>query len=323
MNETTQIQKSNETTVVPSLPGLHHVTAFASDPQRNVDFYAGTLGLRLVKVTVNFDAPGTYHFYYGDGSGNPGSVITFFPWPNAYRGAIGDGQAVATAFDVPEGSLEFWQARLGAGETETRLGQRLLRVEDPDGLRLELIESEGSRKGWADGPVPEEHAIRGFHSVTLQVAREETGTLLTDGLGWTETEGERDRRRFRGAGDHAAIIDLVPATGSRGLDGVGTVHHVAFRTPDDESQAAWLKSLREKGINATPVQDRQYFHSIYFREPSGVLYEIATDVPGFDADEPLESLGTTFRLPSWLEPHREKIERAVPPIRTPQGVQLP
>jgi glyoxalase family protein len=306
--------------------GIHHVTAIAGEPQRNVDFYVGLLGLRMVKKTVNFDDPGTYHLYYGDGAGTPGSIMTFFPWVGAPQGRIGVGQLTVTSFSVPAASLGYWMERLvEAGvrfeKPEDRFGETVLRFPDPDGLRLELVAAgEDDREGWTDGPTPAEHSIRGFHHVTLAVvdpsrtARLMTGTLCFRQIG--EAEG---RRRYEaGEGGPGNTVDVADGTGFvRGTMGVGTVHHVAFRVPDDESQLELREEIAALGYNVTPVLDRNYFRSIYFREPGGVLFEIATDPPGFAADEEPEHLGESLKLPPWLEARRERLEEVLPSLQIP------
>jgi glyoxalase family protein len=305
------------------LAGIHHITAIAGDAQRNLDFYTGLLGLRLVKRTVNFDDPGTYHLYFGDERGRPGTILTFFPWPGVPRGRPGTGEVSATSFAVPAGSLEFWAQRLASADAATRSATRfdepMLMFEDPDGLRVELIESSGFAGSHVARGVPARYAITGFHSATLELrARERTETLLTATLGLMPTGEENGRRRFRTLGTGAgSIVDTIETPGvGRGELGGGTVHHIAWRTRDDATQAEWLERLPRVGLNVTPVQDRQYFHSIYFREPGGVLFEIATDPPGFAIDEPLEHLGEALKLPPWLEPMRPSIERALPPLET-------
>ncbi|EYB68271.1 phospholipase/carboxylesterase [Deinococcus phoenicis] len=306
--------------------GLHHVTVMASDPQRNIDFYSQTLGQRLVKVTVNFDDPGTYHFYYGDLTGQPGTVMTHFPWPDAAKGVRGNGEVVATAYSAPRTSEGYWKARLeGQGVTFAegeRFGDRVLTFEDPDGTWVELVFEDGQPvQPWPGSPVPAEHALRGFHSVTAWVR--DTGPvrdLLVGQLGFTEAGREPDaegmRTRFRGSGDGVGLfVDVVERPGQpRGSFGAGSIHHVALRTRDDAEQAAYLTGLGEAGYRPTPVQDRQYFHSIYFREPNGVLFEIATDAPGFVGDEPVGELGKHLQLPEWFEPRRATIEAHVPKI---------
>ncbi|MCP2015776.1 glyoxalase family protein [Deinococcus sp. HSC-46F16] len=306
--------------------GLHHVTVMASDPQRNIDFYSQTLGQRLVKVTVNFDDPGTYHLYYGDLTGQPGTIMTHFPWPGAKKGVRGNGEVVATAYSAPRGSEGYWEARLReqgfAPIRSERFGQSVLTVDDPDGTWVELVfEDGGAVQPWPASPVPAEHELRGFHSVTAWVR--DTGAvreLLVGHLGFTEAGSEPDpegtRTRFRGSGDGVGLyVDVVERPGKpRGTFGAGSIHHVALRTRDDAEQEAYLTGLTEVGYRPTPVQDRQYFHSIYFREPNGVLFEIATDAPGFPDDEAVEELGKHLKLPAWYEDRRATIEAHVPKI---------
>jgi glyoxalase family protein len=307
-----------------STQGLHHVTAIGGDSQRNLEFYVKTLGLRLVKRTVNFDDPGTYHFYFGDDLGHPGTLLTFFPWGVAPQGRRGAGQATTTTFSVPVGSLDWWQARLrGEGRAADLVasndGQTLV-FEDPDGLQLAFAEAANDdRLGWTQGTVAAGHAIRGLHSVTLTVADSGPTIALLDVLGMSQVgEGPRGLRFAAAREGPGSFLDLVEAPGAqRGVVASGTVHHVAWRTPDDETQAAWLDRLHELRVQVTPVQNRQYFHSIYFREPGGVLFEIATDQPGFATDETPAALGTGLKLPSWLEGQRAQIEDAVAPIRLP------
>jgi len=308
-----------------ALLGIHHVTAIAGDPQSNIDFYTGVLGLRLVKQTINFDDPQTYHFYYGDGVGRPGTILTFFPIPSAAPGRLGAGQAAVTALCVPTGSLAFWQERLAARGVavtgpEERFGEEVLSFTDPDGLLLELVTAAtpDSRPGWARGGVPGESAIRGIHSVTLwEAAFEPTVSHLTADLGFREASRNGERVRYAtGSGAPGAQVDVVSRPHlPRGVVAAGSVHHVAWRTPDAATQFNWQQQLFGLGRHVTPVQDRMYFRSIYFREPGGVLFEIATDSPGFAVDQPVERLGTALMLPPWLEPSRQQIEAALPPIR--------
>jgi len=321
--------------MTPQIPGIHHVTAIASDPQQNVDFYAGVLGLRLIKRTVNFDDPGTYHLYYGDAAGRPGTIMTFFPWPGAPRGQVGTGQVSVTAFSIPPTALGYWQERLRSRGVKvdgpkSRFDELVLAFTDPDGLPLELSASVGGddRQAWADGPVPARHAIRGFHGVTLAERGPEEGCghtmrLLTEGLDFRQIGEAGNRFRYAmGAGGPAALVDVLCLSGApRGQIAAGTVHHVAWRVPDDEQQAAWRHQILQFGLDVTPVRDRQYFRSIYFREPGGVLFEIATDSPGFGVDESLEALGSGLRLPPWLEPRRRQLERTLPPLRLPESVR--
>ncbi|MCO1580785.1 ring-cleaving dioxygenase [Crossiella sp. SN42] len=307
--------------------GLHHVTAIGGDPQRNVDFYLRALGLRLVKTTVNFDDPGTYHLYYGDGSGRPGSLITFFPWKDAPLGRRGTGQATTTSFSVPESSLGWWRqhlAKAGApvSEIKGRDGEEALLFRDPDGLELSLVAhpQEDPRDPWDHGLVPPEHAIRGLHSVTLSVTAEQaTAGTLTEDLGLRFVGQEGNRLRFEaGDGGPGSLVDVLVRPGDeRGLVAVGTVHHVAWRVPDEATQVSWRDELLDRGVRVTEILDRQYFRSIYFREPGGTLLEVATDGPGFAADEPLLELGRALKLPPWLEPSREQIQRALPKLELP------
>ena len=308
--------------------GLHHVTAIASDPQRNLDFYVGLLGLRFVKRTVNFDDPGTYHFYFGDGRGTPGTILTFFPWPGARRGIRGTGQIEATAFAISPDSVGYWLERfrqqyVTAEKASPRFGQDVIRFTDPDGLLIELIASDSlpQVEPWPDSPVPGEHALRGFHSVSAALeGYERTARLLTDSFGYRLIEESGNRFRFASPDDSAPgrIVDLLclPDTGM-GQVAAGSVHHIAFRAKDEHEQLQWREHLVALGYNVTPVIDRTYFHSIYFREPDGVLFEIATEPPGFTFDEKLEELGTHLRLPPWMESARSQIEKILPPIQVP------
>lgn len=306
------------------LTGLHHITAIADDPRRNVAFYTGTLGLRLIKRTVNFDDPSTYHLYYGDHVGTPGSVLTFFPWAGIRRGRPGTGQAYATAFAVPAGSLNFWRTRLLAhGVTPSaitrRFGDEVISFQDPDGLVLELIASAESdtRTAPSHPEVSAAQGIRGFHSVTLAVAAAApTAALLTQVMGYRATANADHRTRFSvaGGGPGTYVDLLVDPKLPRGTSGAGTVHHIAFRTPDDATQASALASLQELNLGVSPVMDRNYFHSIYYREPAGILFEIATDHPGFTIDEPLATLGTALKLPAQYESQRAAIEAHLPPL---------
>jgi len=320
-------------TTQPTLEGLHHVTAITSDAQTNINFYTGVLGLRLVKLTVNFDDPGSYHLYYGDELGRPGTVLTFFAWPGAYRGHIGPPQVTNIAFAVPAAAMDFWSARLrqygirATAEAE-RFGQRVVSFTDPDGLPLEIIGANHPLgAAWGAGSIPVEQAIRGFESVTIcEVGYESTARLLSEVMGFKAGGSERDRFRYHaGAGNgFASTVDLVclPA-GRSGSLGAGIVHHVAFRTADDAQQKDWRAAIAGAGFDVSPVMDRTYFHSIYYREPGGVLFEIATENPGFTADQPAEQLGKKLMLPPWLEKHRAAIERAVPPVKLPEEVSAP
>jgi len=314
------------------IPGLHHVTAIASDPQRNLDFYVGVLGLRFVKRTVNFDDPGTYHFYFGDQRGTPGTILTFFPWPGARRGTRGTGQVEATAFAIPSNSIAYWLERLKqqhvtAEKTPARFGEEVIRLLDPDGLLIELIASpsRGGIESWQDSPVPAEHALHGFHGVSAALeGYERTARLLTETFGYRLVEESGNRFRFESTDDAAPgrIVDLLcqPDT-AMGRVAAGSVHHIAFRAKDEAEQLQWRERLVDLSYNVTPVIDRTYFHSIYFREPGGVLFEIATEPPGFTLDEKLEELGTHLRVPPWMEGTRSQIEKVLPPIQVPTGVK--
>lgn len=309
--------------------GIHHVTAIADDPQRNVDFYRGVLGLRLVKKTINFDAPDMYHLYYGDELGRPGSLITFFPWPDAMRGRHGVGQVSVTAFSIPSNSLSFWIDRLSAHGVQheapiRRFDEEAIGLVDHEGLQLELVASGGGDArepltidGY-ESPVPPEHAIRGVAGVTLsEQGHESTASVLVESMGFRSAGQEANRFRYEsGRGGAGTLVDLLCVPDAPfGRISVGTVHHVAFRTPSDETQRAHRLTIAEVGLNVTPVLDRQYFQSIYFREPGGVLFEIATDPPGFTIDETPAALGSTLKLPPWLESQRASIEKALPPLK--------
>jgi glyoxalase family protein len=311
-----------------SITGLHHVTAIATDPQRNLDFYAGLLGLRLVKRTVNFDDPGTYHFYFGDARGTPGTLLTFFPWPDARRGARGTGEVAATAFVIPAASVSYWLERLKANHVPAergpeRFGQEVIRFADPDGMPLELIAAKPAAavQPWAGSTVPAEHALGGFHGVSAALeGYERTAKLLTEIFGYTLVHEAGNRFRFAAPGEDGAgkLIDLLCMPDRRRASGgAGSVHHIAFRAKDDAEQRVWREKLVGMGFNVSPVMDRTYFHSIYFREPGGILFEIATDPPGFTADEAFEELGTNLRLPPWMERARAQIEATLAPISFP------
>jgi glyoxalase family protein len=310
------------------IEGLHHVTAIAGEPQVNIDFYAGVLGLRLVKLTVNFDDPTTYHLYYGDGLGHPGTIMTFFPWPSAFRGRIGTGQLTVTSFAVPDKSLPYWRERLRKrgvdfDETTSDFGEEMLFLRDFDGLELELVSTSNanSDRVWEPGPVPAEFALHGFHHVTLsENGYERTASMLTDMLGFKQVARQGNRFRYAVAdGAPSTMVDLVCAPEARpGRVAVGTVHHVAWRTATNAEQAQWRDRLTKLEYDVTPIIDRQYFHSIYFREPGGVLFEIATDPPGFATDETVERLGTSLKLPPWLEKDRPELERLLPRVKLPR-----
>ncbi|HUO07750.1 MAG TPA: ring-cleaving dioxygenase [Phycisphaerae bacterium] len=324
-NETTPREAAN---AVTPIAGLHHVTAITGNAQQNIDFYTKTLGLRFVKVTINYDDPGSYHFYYGDGLGRPGTIMTYFAWPGARRGTNGVGQVSETAFAIPVGSADYWKERLdrfatGGAQHAQRFGEKVVTFQDPEGMPLALVETEkaaGDRHAWRHGEVPVEHAIRGFHSVTLaELTESAPAGILVNQFGYREVGREGKRVRYQAAPPHgdaiARVVDVVTVPkGNYPQMGAGQVHHVAFRTPDDGQQALWLEQLRKAGRNVSPVMDRDYFHSIYFREPGGVLFEIATDAPGMTINEKPEELATRIQLPAWLEPHRVQVEAALPKI---------
>ncbi len=303
--------------------GIHHITAIAGDPQTNLDFYTEVLGLRSVKRTVNFDDPGSYHFYFGDRLGRPGTIITFFPWPDAARGRIGAGQVVATSYAAPPGSFSFWKEQLTTNhlpveDAGTRFGERVLRFADPDGLGLEIIEMAEAKDFdyWAESTVPREVALGRFHAPTLGSGkRSATTEVVTALLGFEVVGEENGRGRFAAAaGDVSAQIDLIDRPERHGHMAAGTVHHIAFRAANEDEQKELRGRIEEAGLFVTPVIDRQYFHSIYFREPGGILFEIATDAPGFATDESEEHLGESLRLPPEYEGHRSSIEATLPPI---------
>lgn len=304
--------------------GLHHITAIATDPRQNLDFYTRSLGLRFVKKSVNQDDPGTYHLYYGDYAASPGTILTFFPWSGLRRGRPGTGQAYATGFSVPAGSLPFWQERfikLGVKQEkiEKRFNDEVLPFADPDGLRLELVATSeaDNRTATPAKDVPANSAIRGFHSSTLALTdATATAKVLTASMGYKLAGQSGHRARYTaGNGGPGTYVDLLtdPAL-PRGLNGAGTIHHVAFRVTDDATEVAAREILLKDGLQVSPVIDRAYFKSIYYREPAGVLFEIATDGPGFAIDEPLDQLGTILGLPPHLEPHRAEIEAALPKL---------
>ncbi|TGD98203.1 ring-cleaving dioxygenase [Methylobacterium nonmethylotrophicum] len=303
--------------------GLHHVTAISGPARRNLDFYTRVLGLRLVKKTVNFDDPGTYHLYYGDAAGAPGTILTFFPWEHVAPGRVGIGQTEETAFRVPEGAIGYWTHRLVAAgiafEAPAKVfGETVLPFRDPDGMRLALVgvAGAGAEPAWEGSEVPAEHAIRGFHGVTLMLRESApTARVLTEVLGLAETGREGSLTRYAGTAGLGAHVTLREVGGFLpGRAGGGSVHHVAFRAADDAAQEAMAERAGALGLQVTEQRDRNYFRSVYFREPGGVLFEIATDDPGFAADEPAAALGQALKLPGFLEPHRAEIERVLPAL---------
>jgi glyoxalase family protein len=305
--------------------GIHHVTAIAGPARRNLDFYSGALGLRLVKKTVNFDDPGTYHLYYGDGAGDPGTILTFFPWERAAAGSLGVGETQETMFRIPAASIGYWTHRfidkgVAHQALEKRFGESVLAFKDFDGTRLALAAIPGveNEPGWSAGEIPAEHSIRGFHGVSLLLEDAgATGAILTDVLGFSARDREGSVQRFRAPdATVGAIVDLRAVGGfPRGRQGAGSVHHVAFRAADDADQAEMVRKLAEHhGVRTTEQKDRNYFRSVYFREPGQVLFEIATDPPGFAVDEPAATLGQALKLPAFLENRRADIEATLPPL---------
>jgi len=302
--------------------GLHHVTALASDPQQNIDFYAGVLGLRLVKKTINFDAPDVYHFYYGNEAGSPGTILTFFPYIGMVRGRHGKGQLTTTSFSIPENSLGYWTERLKKfnipfQQPQDRLNEGFIYLEDGDGLGIELIaNNKDDRPGFSYGNVDETHSIKGFHSVTLsEDGYEKTAGLLSTYMEHQKIAEQGNRFRYSASGKIGDLVDVVCEPNRlRGLQGAGTVHHVAFSTDNDDTIVQMQQKLTRAGVHATHVLDRQYFHSIYFREPGGILFEVATNPPGFAIDEEPARLGEALKLPEWEEKNRPIIEKGLKPI---------
>lgn len=305
--------------------GIHHITAIAGDAKRNFDFYTKVLGLRFVKRTVNFDDPQTYHFYFGDEQGTPGTILTFFPWGDRVRkGSNGSGMATAVGYSVPADSLDFWTARLTANHTPVtrgeKFGQQFISFADPDGLQLEFFATDAAsdnRKPYETGDVTAAVATKGFFNTTLTLnSMNATAMILTDVFGYKLVAQEGNRYRY--ATDSIAtanVIDIVELpVEPHGLGAGGTIHHIAFRVKDDKTQMEFHDKIQKLGLNITPQIDRNYFHSLYFREPGGVLFEIATDNPGFTVDEPLEELGRNLKLPAQYEDQRSLIEKHLAPL---------
>jgi len=312
--------------VPSSVPGIHHVTCITGDVQKNVDFYVSVLGLRFVKKSINQDLPDTYHLYFADYLGSPGTAMTFFGWPTWPARRAGSGQVTTVAFAVPESSLAFWADRLRklgvASSRGGRFGADLIALHDPDGIELELVAAKSDLKvtPWRESPVPVEHAIRGFHSVALTVAESAaTFDLLKKTMGFREVSSKSARTRFEtGHGGADAILDVIESPeGPVGEESIGTVHHVAWRAPAERDQKEWRDVLVAAGRSVTPVIDRYYFKSIYYREPGGVLFEIATDTPGFTVDEAPEALGSDLSLPPWFQVRRETLDHILTPIVVP------
>ena len=313
---------------IATITALHHVTCIAGDPQENYDFYTGVLGMRLVKRSVNQDVPGTYHLFYADAAGHAGTDLTFFPWPEMAPATPGVGLASEVGLAVPNGSLGYWHERLAAAgvaveEPVTRFGENVLTFADPHGLRVALVETSDARdfEPWSDSPVPADRQVLGLHSMRL-VERdvESTGRFLTTILGFSEVGSEDGWHRFVLPGARSGrIVDIrAEPTLSRGKWGTGGVHHLAWRVPDDATELAVRERVEAAHRRPTPVIDRFWFKSVYFLEPGGVLFELATDGPGFGIDEPMATLGEHLVLPPWLEPRRREIEAALPPLRAPR-----
>lgn len=300
--------------------GIHHITAFVKNAQDNVDFYAGLLGLRLIKKTINFDAPEVYHLYFGNEVGSPGTAITFFPWETARSGRVGGGQVGYTTFLVPLGAMPFWEDRLNKFGVDYRRVERFdetyLQFADKDGLQLEIVEREGGPASkWTFGGVPADKAIKGFGGAILySVAPDYTMAVLEKLMGLEKVGEENGLVRFRASGDLGNVIDINAAPMPRGAGGAGTVHHIAWRAKDEQDHREWQERVAQTGLQPTDIIDRQYFNAIYFREPGEILFEIATDPPGFERDEPFETLGEKLMLPDWFEPRRAQIEQGLTPI---------
>jgi len=301
--------------------GLHHITAIADNAKRNLDFYTKVLGVRLVKKTVNFDDPGTYHFYFGNEQGEPGTILTFFPWEGIGKGTPGAGMATHIGYAVPNGSLDFWKNRLSEHQVTLQeseiFGEKLISFNDPDGLQIQFIETEDTRKAWTTEDINAEHALRGFHNVTLSLKEADpTVKVLTDILGYSIQQ--QDNSHYRLTTDSINTANIVDIIADRnmpyGKNAAGTNHHVAFRVKDENVLMEYREKVLSAGLDITPKINRDYFFSLYFREPGGVLFEIATDNPGFTVDEPLSSLGTTLKLPNQYESYRSQIEQTLPKI---------
>ncbi|SFR64674.1 VOC family protein [Halogeometricum limi] len=304
-------------------PGIHHVTSMVGDPQENLDFYVGVLGLKLVKRTVNHEDVLRYHFYYGNRDGDLGTVYTCFPYPNEPPGRRGRPQLTSAAFAVPEGSLDFWERRLtdrGVDvERRGRFGERLLRFEDSSGTRLELVAASTPVEPWQEGPVPTEFAIRGVHGVTALSADAFQTASVLETLGLELVDEEGDRVRYRAPGDHAAVFDLLDRREGFGREGVGSIHHVALRVASEEELREWHDLFRERDVTVSRIRDRHYYRAIYVREPGGILIELSTERPGLAVDEDADSLGTSLVLPPWAEEDREMITDQLPPVEVPSG----
>ena len=314
-----------------SINGIHHITAMASDPQANYDFYTQTLGMRFIKKTVNFDAPDVYHLYYADEVGTPGTVLTFFPFPDARRGKRGTGEITIVSFSVPSASLHFWMERfaelgINFDGPKNKFGFEYISLLDPDGMKVELVADKvaDSMMGWFNGEIPAEHSIRKFFGSTFYLHNSAaTEELLLSIMGAELVSAEGKIKRYSlGEDSSLSFVDIIEdAEAPRAISGAGTVHHIAWRTANDEEQESWRQKVSKQGLYPTDMVDRNYFHSIYFREPGGILFEIATDQPGFMIDESFENLGTELKLPEWHEPKRKTIEKILIPLKTKNYVK--
>jgi len=306
-------------------PGIHHITGIVRDAQRNLDFYTGVLGLRLVKQTVNFNEIFTRHLFYGDENGTPGTSLTFFPYPAEEDGRIGQPQITTAALVIPPGSIEYWTDRLTAHNVEfdgplDRFDETVLRFTDPDGTHLELVTGDSSVEPWQDGPIPTQHAIRGIHSVTIRSVSIYVTASVLDTLGFELVDQEDDRIRYQAPGDRAAIVDLLDRDGEFGREGVGSIHHVAVRVSDEEELYEWHNLFRDRGYDVSRVHDRHFFHSLYVREPGGILFELTTEEPGLTFDVDIDTLGQSLYLPPSLEADREMIEGQLQPLELPPAI---
>ncbi|GKU77558.1 ring-cleaving dioxygenase [Paenibacillus sp. L3-i20] len=319
---------STNTTSTTKTAGIHHITAFVRNPQQTTDFYAGVLGLRLVKKTINFDAPEVYHLYFGDDAGSPGTIITFFPWAESRKGRVGGGQVGITSYVVPVDAYSFWRerlVRLGVEVQETeRFGEQYLQFTDPDGLRGEIVaREEGALSKWSFGGIEAENAIKGFGGAVLFSTEPAlTGKLLQEVMGLEKVGEDAGYARFKSFGEIGNIIDVNVEAMAPGSGGSGTVHHIAWRAKDDAEHEVWRNHVANSGYQPTPIVDRQYFNAIYFREEGGILFEIATDPPGFAKDEEAAHLGEKLMLPEWYEKHRTEIEKMLLPftVRELEGI---
>ena len=306
---------------IKPISGIHHITVISGPAKDNYDFYTKVLGLRMVKKTINFDAPTTYHLYYGDYAGQPGTILTFFPWENAAQGKAQNGEVTEIMFMIPEKSVDYWMGRLAElgipfENPVARFGEQVIQFTDTDRLKLSLVATSDADElpGWDNGDVDEAHAIRGFFGATLNLLHGKATERLLMDMGFEFQSEEKERRRFTGSAPIGSVIDVIEGENLLGRVGRGSVHHIAFRVEDDDQQAKWRKRLFELNMQVTPVQDRMYFRSIYFREPGQVLFEFATDIPGFDHDEELKSLGEQLKLPPWYEEKRNMIEQSLQPL---------